>query len=172
MQAKTDTLSAEECGDFYAEHAEKPFFASLVSYMGSGRVRLLVLETYGAIAKWRDLIGRTDAEEKGSLRAQFGKSKEQNGLHGSDSFASAEREIGFFFPELRDEKPGAESVQAYLAREITPALTVGLAEVVRLRPKDPVVGFSFSLQSLLPRVRRPLETWLAEWLNERASLEN
>ncbi|KAL3655137.1 hypothetical protein CASFOL_000923 [Castilleja foliolosa] len=46
---------------FYAEHSPKSFFSSLVQYMTSGPVLIMVLEKENAIADWRSLIGPTDA---------------------------------------------------------------------------------------------------------------
>lgn len=97
--AKLVHLSKEKAEGFYIEHKERPFFGSLVGFMTSGPVLLLVLEGEKAVEKNRKIMGATnpaDAEE-GTLRKLYAKSIEANAVHGSDSAASAEREINYFF---------------------------------------------------------------------------
>ncbi|KAJ0546353.1 putative nucleoside-diphosphate kinase [Helianthus annuus] len=90
---------------FYAEHSTKTFFPSLIKYITSGPVLIMVLEKVNAIADWRTLIGPTDARKAkithpDSIRAMCGEDLERNCVHGSDSRESAAREISFFFPHL------------------------------------------------------------------------
>ncbi|XP_004510517.1 probable nucleoside diphosphate kinase 5 isoform X3 [Cicer arietinum] len=90
---------------FYAEHSSKSFFSSLVKYMTSGPVLVMVLEKDDAIADWRALMGPTDASKAKithphSIRAKCGLDTQNNCVHGSDSINSAQREISFFFKEL------------------------------------------------------------------------
>lgn len=97
--AKLVHLSKEKAEGFYIEHKERPFFGSLVGFMTSGPVLLMVLEGENAVEKNRKIMGATnpaDAEE-GTLRKLYAKSIEANAVHGSDSLASAEREINYFF---------------------------------------------------------------------------
>ena len=97
--AKLVHLSKEKAEGFYIEHKERPFFGSLVGFMTSGPVLLMVLEGDKAVEKNRKIMGATnpaDAEE-GTLRKLYAKSIEANAVHGSDSAASAEREINYFF---------------------------------------------------------------------------
>ena len=84
---------------FYAEHKERPFFGSLVSFMTSGPVLLMVLESENAVEKYRKLMGATNPANAapGTIRKAFGESLEANSVHGSDSAASAAREIKYFF---------------------------------------------------------------------------
>lgn len=86
-------------GGFYAEHAERPFFKDLVSFMTSGPVVVQVLEGEGAVLKNRDLMGATNPKEAaaGTIRADFAETIDANAVHGSDSAASAAREIAYFF---------------------------------------------------------------------------
>ncbi|GGO85983.1 nucleoside diphosphate kinase [Marinobacterium nitratireducens] len=97
MQMKQ--LSREEAEGFYAEHKERPFFGDLVSFMISGPVVVQVLEGENAIALNRDLMGATNPKEaaEGTIRRDFAESIDANAVHGSDSPASAEREIAYFF---------------------------------------------------------------------------
>ena len=99
--AKMVQLSQADAEGFYAEHKERPFFKDLVSFMISGPVVVQVLEGEGAILKNRDLMGATNPKEAaaGTIRADFAESIDANAVHGSDSAASAAREIGYFFAE-------------------------------------------------------------------------
>lgn len=97
MQLKQ--LSREEAEGFYAEHKERPFFGDLVEFMTSGPVVVQVLEGENAITLNRDLMGATNPQEaaEGTIRRDFAQSIDANAVHGSDSAASAEREIAYFF---------------------------------------------------------------------------
>ncbi|MAQ99437.1 MAG: nucleoside-diphosphate kinase [Oceanospirillaceae bacterium] len=99
VAAKMIQLDDEKAGGFYAEHKERPFFGDLVSFMTSGPVVVQVLEGEGAIALNRELMGATNPKEAaaGTIRADFAESIDANAVHGSDSAASAEREIAYFF---------------------------------------------------------------------------
>ncbi|GHC16359.1 nucleoside-diphosphate kinase [Aidingimonas halophila] len=92
-------LSREQAEGFYAEHKERPFFADLVKFMTSGPVVVQVLEGENAIARNRELMGATNPKEAaaGTLRADYAESIDANAVHGSDSSASAEREVAYFF---------------------------------------------------------------------------
>ncbi|GJU58083.1 probable nucleoside diphosphate kinase 5 isoform X1 [Tanacetum coccineum] len=97
-------LDEDSVTHFYAEHSTKSFFPSLVKYMTSGQVLIMVLEKTNAIADWRALIGPTDARKAkvthpDSIRAMCGQDLERNCVHGSDSHDSAAREISFFFTD-------------------------------------------------------------------------
>jgi nucleoside-diphosphate kinase len=84
---------------FYAEHKERPFYDELCEFMTSAPIVVQVLEGEGAIAKYRKVMGATDPEEakRGTIRKRFAHSKSQNSVHGSDSLASATREIALNF---------------------------------------------------------------------------
>ena len=99
VAAKMLRMSPEQAGGFYAEHKERPFFKDLVSYMTSGPVVVQVLEGEDAVARNRQLMGATNPKnaEPGTIRADFAESVEANAVHGSDSTASAAREIAYFF---------------------------------------------------------------------------
>jgi nucleoside-diphosphate kinase len=99
VAAKMLHLSDALAGGFYAEHKERPFFPALIEFMTSGPVIVQVLEGEGAIAKNRELMGATNPKDAapGTIRADFAESIDANAVHGSDSAASAAREIAYFF---------------------------------------------------------------------------
>ncbi len=83
----------------YEMHRERPFFNSLVNFMTSGPVVLMVLEGNQAVDVSRKLIGATAGfkAEPGTIRGDFGMSGANNLIHGSDSNESAKMEIERFF---------------------------------------------------------------------------
>jgi nucleoside-diphosphate kinase len=83
----------------YAEHAEKPFFGELVSFITGGPLVAAVLQGHDAVAAARQLVGATNPIEAapGSMRGDLGLEVTFNLVHGSDSDESAEREIGIWF---------------------------------------------------------------------------
>jgi nucleoside-diphosphate kinase len=83
----------------YAEHAEKPFFGELVSFITSGPTLALALEGEGAIAVARTTIGATNPADAtpGSIRGDLALAMPDNLVHGSDSPESAERELALWF---------------------------------------------------------------------------
>ncbi len=91
----------EQATAHYAEHAERPFFPSLLSFITSSPLVALALEGDQAVPVCRTLIGPTDGRTAppGTIRGDLGLSKSNNLVHGSDSDASAERELKIWFPE-------------------------------------------------------------------------
>jgi len=89
----------EQAQQFYAEHKARPFFDELCAFMTSAPIVVQVLEGDNAIAKYRKVMGATDPEEakRGTIRKRFAESKSHNSVHGSDSPASAAREIALNF---------------------------------------------------------------------------
>jgi nucleoside-diphosphate kinase len=92
-------ITKGEAEAFYAVHKERPFYASLVTFMSEGPVVTLVLEREDAIKKWRDVMGATNPAKaaEGTIRKQFAQSIERNAVHGSDAPETAAQEIPFFF---------------------------------------------------------------------------
>ena len=99
VAAQMKHLTTEEAQGFYAVHKERPFYNDLVSYMTSGPVMVQVLEGEDAIAKNRDIMGKTNPADAdpGTIRADFAASIEENVVHGSDAPETAATEIEFFF---------------------------------------------------------------------------
>jgi len=101
VASKMMQLSQEKAEGFYAEHSERPFFNDLVSFMTSGPVVVQVLEGENAIKSNREIMGATNPADaaRGTLRADFANSIDENAVHGSDAPESAAREIAYFFNE-------------------------------------------------------------------------
>lgn len=97
--AKITVLSKSKAEEFYAEHKARPFFGELVSFMTSGPVMLMCLAGENAVLKNREIMGATDPKKAtpGTVRFKFGDNVGENAVHGSDSLASAERELALFF---------------------------------------------------------------------------
>jgi nucleoside-diphosphate kinase len=85
----------------YAEHRGKPFFGDLVSFISSGPVLALAVRGEDAIAGVRTMMGPTHPKDAapGTIRGDFATLLTENIVHGSDSRASARRELALFFPD-------------------------------------------------------------------------
>lgn len=94
-------LTEAQAGEFYAVHAERPFYGELVEFMTSGPCMPMILQAEGAVPKLREVIGATDPAEaaEGTVRRLYAESKGRNAIHASDSDENAAREAGFFFAE-------------------------------------------------------------------------
>ena len=101
VASKRIRMTEQQAKDFYAVHAERPFYGELVDFMTSGPVVVQVLEGEDAVKRNRDVMGATnpaDAEE-GTIRKAYAESIEANSVHGSDSDENAAKEIAFFFSD-------------------------------------------------------------------------
>jgi nucleoside-diphosphate kinase len=96
------TIDEDLAGRHYAEHTEKPFFGDLVSFITSGPVMALAVEGLEAVSVVRTLMGPTNPIDAppGTIRGDLAIELTENLIHGSDSPASATRELGLFFPDL------------------------------------------------------------------------
>ncbi len=94
-------ITKELAEKHYAEHAERPFFGELVEFITSGPVFAMVWEGENVIALARLMMGATNPAESapGTIRGDYATTVAENIIHGADSLASAEREIGLFFGE-------------------------------------------------------------------------
>jgi nucleoside-diphosphate kinase len=101
IAARMMRLSQEQAEGFYAVHRERPFYRDLVRYMSSGPVVVQVLEGENAIARNREIMGATDPKkaDRGTIRADFARSIEENVVHGSDGPDTAREEIAYFFSQ-------------------------------------------------------------------------
>jgi nucleoside-diphosphate kinase len=97
--SKKIQMTKDEASEFYKIHQSKPFYNDLCSYLSSGPIVVMILESKNAVAANRKLMGATnpkDAEEN-TIRKLFGVSIDKNSVHGSDSIENAKKEIEFFF---------------------------------------------------------------------------
>jgi nucleoside-diphosphate kinase len=96
---KLKKMSAEEAGNFYAVHKERPFYGELVDFMSSGPIVAAILEKDNAVLDFRTLIGATNPADaaEGTIRKMFAKSIGENAVHGSDSDENAAIEGAFHF---------------------------------------------------------------------------
>uniref|UniRef100_A0A8C3LIY8 Nucleoside diphosphate kinase homolog 5 n=1 Tax=Chrysolophus pictus TaxID=9089 RepID=A0A8C3LIY8_CHRPC len=153
VQKRKLQLSPEQCSIFYADQYGKMFFPNLAAYMSSGPSVAMVLARYCAVSHWKELLGPSNSikarmTHPHSLRAIYGTDDLRNGLHGSLSISSAEREIRFMFPEVISEPiPAGQRARDYLNLHVNPTLLAGLTALCKEKPADPM-------------------TWLADWLME------
>ena len=94
-------LSIAEAEEFYSIHSDKPFFKDLINYMTSEPVIVQVLESEGAIEKYRKVMGATNPDNAldGTIRKKHALNVQENSVHGSDSKDNAVKEISFFFKD-------------------------------------------------------------------------
>ena len=103
VAAELRTISKEVAQTHYAEHAERPFFSDLVTFITRSPSLVMVVEgpkdTYAVV---RLMMGATNPAEAapGTIRGDLGIETTENLVHGSDSQESAAREISLFFPHL------------------------------------------------------------------------
>ncbi|OFY60083.1 MAG: nucleoside-diphosphate kinase [Bacteroidetes bacterium RBG_19FT_COMBO_42_10] len=92
-------MTLHQAESFYEVHRSKPFFESLVEFMTSGPVFVMILRHQNAVEEFRQLLGATDPEkaEPGTIRNLYAVSVQMNAVHGSDSDENAQRESDFFF---------------------------------------------------------------------------
>ena len=105
VRSKYLNLPRSKAEQFYEEHKDKFFYNRLVTFMSSGRCQPLILYRQEAISHWRSVMGPTKVftsrfSHPNTIRGQFGLTDTRNSSHGSDSEATAEAEINFFFPEF------------------------------------------------------------------------
>lgn len=99
VAAKLMVIPKETAEKHYAEHKDKKFFPSLISYITSGPVFAMVWEGENAVQVCRNIMGKTNPQESapGTIRGDYCMVTGVNIIHGSDSPKSAAREIGIFF---------------------------------------------------------------------------
>jgi len=92
-------IDKELAEEHYKEHADKPFFKDLVSFITSGPVVAMQLEGENVVAQIRNLMGATNPADStpGSIRGDLATELDKNVVHGSDSDESADRELKLFF---------------------------------------------------------------------------
>jgi nucleoside-diphosphate kinase len=103
VAAELRTIDEATAGRHYEEHADKPFYGELVSFITRSPSMVMVVE--GPEDTWkvvRTLMGATNPRDAapGTIRGDLGILLTENLVHGSDGPESATREIGIFFPDL------------------------------------------------------------------------
>ncbi len=95
-------MTQEQAESFYEVHRGKPFYESLVEFMTSGPVFVMILKHENAVEEFRKLIGATDPAkaEPATVRGLYAVSVQMNAIHGSDSDENAIRESDFFFSTI------------------------------------------------------------------------
>ncbi|MFK7941837.1 MAG: nucleoside-diphosphate kinase [Paracoccaceae bacterium] len=95
-------LTKAQAGQFYAVHAERPFYDELCTFMASEPVVVQVLEGEDAVVANRTVMGATNPADAdpGTIRKEFALSIGENSVHGSDSDENAAIEMAFFFSGL------------------------------------------------------------------------
>ena len=94
-------LDGERAREHYAEHKDKAFFDDLVSFITSGPLVAMAVEGENVVDGCRQIIGATNplSAAPGSIRGDLAQTIGRNLVHGSDSKASADRELGIFFED-------------------------------------------------------------------------
>ncbi len=95
-------MTEKQAHELYQEHSARSFFGEMVDTMMASPIIVVCLERDNAVLAWRDLMGATNPKDAaaGTVRALFGANIGANAAHGSDSLASAARELAIFFPNL------------------------------------------------------------------------
>ena len=101
VAARMMQLSRAEAEAFYGVHRERPFFRDLVEFMVSGPIMVQVLEGENAITSNREIMGATNPKDaaRGTIRADYATTVDENCAHGSDGPDTAATEIAFFFTD-------------------------------------------------------------------------
>ena len=96
---KLTQMSKERAQQFYAVHAERPFYGELCDFMSSGPIVSAILEKDNAVEDFRKLIGATNPAnaEPGTIRKLYASNVGENAVHGSDSDENAAIECAFHF---------------------------------------------------------------------------
>ena len=96
---KLTQLTVADAKEFYAVHAERPFYGELVEFMTRGPIVAAILEKDNAVEDFRTLIGATNPAnaEEGTIRKKYATSMGENAVHGSDSDENAAIEAAFHF---------------------------------------------------------------------------
>jgi len=182
IKRKNVHLSQVRAEGFYEEHRGKPFFRNLVRFMTSGPSIVMVLYRREAIGAWRSLMGPTNSREARknaphTIRAKYGSDQTRNACHGSDSLASAQREVSFFFPEMwADPLPDESEIRDFMYRKGC-AASQGLMSL----PRDASKGITMeaSLQQFITQAvvalcqdARPKGLGAVKWISDWMLLHN
>ena len=92
-------VTPEMSKQHYSEHVERPFYPGLEAFITSGPIVAVAVEGPNAIKVMRTLMGATNGQDAapGTIRGDFGCSKQMNLIHGSDGPEAAEKELSIYF---------------------------------------------------------------------------
>ncbi|MCX7821217.1 MAG: nucleoside-diphosphate kinase [Brevinematales bacterium] len=115
IHARLMKFTEKSAEQFYEQHKGKPFYERLINFTVSDKVMAMVLEKENAIEDFRKLMGDTEPEKakEGTIRKLFGRGLPNNAIHGSDSKATAKKEITYIFGEFAS----IPSVEKSVAKE-------------------------------------------------------
>ena len=107
---KPDCIQRRLCGQLLCRiDVEKPFYPLLEEFITAAPVIALVVEGPDAIGVMRNLLGTTNGRDAalGTIRGDYGVSRQMNLVHGCDGPEAAAREIDIYFrpEELYDYTP-------------------------------------------------------------------
>lgn len=91
--------SVDTLRNHYIEHTNKSFFNSLIEFMSSGAVVVMIMEGLDAVNVVRGINGATNYKDAlpGTIRGEYALDITKNLVHGSDSIESALREKEIWF---------------------------------------------------------------------------
>ncbi|ROR29175.1 nucleoside diphosphate kinase [Mobilisporobacter senegalensis] len=89
----------------YDAHKGKEFYDSLIDFMSSSEVMVLILEGENVVNIVREINGSTNPlkAKPGSIRYMFGETIQKNAVHGSESIEIAAKEIDIWRDLIRFE---------------------------------------------------------------------
>lgn len=181
IQQEQIQLTQVRAEEFYRDHADKTYFNSMVKYMTSGPVVVMVLCRLEAVACLNQVLGPENGKDARklfpkSIRAQFGKDGIRNAVHGSATLKAAQREVGFFFPEMgTDPYPEDDEVKDFLFRKSA----IASMDIDSISEPDPTgITIEPSLQQFISRGLMALcqvqpkgmdaVRWLSQWMLENS----
>lgn len=92
-------VTPELAKQHYAEHVEKPFYASLESFITSAPIVAMAIDGIEAITVVREMLGATNGLKAaaGTIRGDLSSSRQMNLVHASDGEEAAARELQLYF---------------------------------------------------------------------------
>ena len=94
-------VTPERARRHYAEHVEEGWYPALEAFITAGPLVAAIVEGPEAIRVVRAMVGPTSGlnAAPGTIRGDFGSSRQMNLVHASDGPEAAKREIKIFFSQ-------------------------------------------------------------------------
>ncbi len=160
---KNEMIISDDCArHLYENETESESYVDMISEITSGLAYIFIVAGNDSIDRLAAVAGPADpaaAKEEApkTIRAIYGDSSIQNGLHVSTS-SSVSREIRVFFPDFRQTIPTRDEMTQYITdSKISDVLTEGLVELARAVPADPVKWFGEWMCKYNERVQTVVE---------------